>query len=207
MSLNGKRVVETLGKWSGMAFLIAGVLVSVAAVATAAVLVTDMSQGMITGLPTMVGILVSYVGLLGLYPKLAAHSRRATLASVVLLLLPVGGITFWLGHALFVGQEFSYGDLLVGVVSGGFVVGLMLYGITSYRTQVPSQGVGLALVALAVPWMILLGSGMVYEGAAPVWIDFVATGVMGVLLVAIGYLTRGASPPAGRADPASDSPA
>jgi len=207
MSQYGKRMVETLGKWSGVAFLVAGVLVSAAAVAMGAVLVSDMSQGMITGLPTMVGILVSYVGLLGLYPKLAAHSRRAALVSVVLLLLPVGGIVFWLGHALIVGQEFSYGNLLVGVVSGGFVVGLTLYGITSYRLQVPSQGVGLALVALAVPWVALFGSGMVYEGATPVWIDFATTAVMGILLFAIGYLTRGASPPAGRADPAPDSPA
>ena len=187
--LDGTDWRRTLGKWSGIAFLVAGVSVSIAAIAMAVVLFTDMSQGMITGLPTMVGLLISYLGMLGLYPGLAARNRRAALAGIVLLLFPVIGIAFWLGHALVVGQEPSYANLLVGLVFGGFVIGLALYGITSYRLQVPSQRVGLALLALAVPWVVLLGSGIVYGGNAPAWLDFVATSMMGGLLLVIGYLT------------------
>lgn len=155
----------------------------------AVVLVTDMSPGMITGLPTMVGLLISYLGMFGLYPRLAARNRRAALASIVLLLFPVIGIGFWLGHDLIVGQMPPYVNLLIGLISGGFVIGLALYGITSYRLQVPSQRVGLALLALAVPWVVLLGSGIVYGGNAPAWLDFVATSMMGGLLLVIGYLT------------------
>ena len=179
---------RTLGKWSGIAFLVAGVSVSIAAIAMAVVLVTDMSPGMITGLPTMVGLLISYLGMFGLYPRLAARNRRAALASIVFLLFPVIGIGFWLGHDLIVGQMPPYVNLLIGLISGGFVIGLALYGITSYRLQVPSQRVGLALLALAVPWVVLLGSGIVYENA-PAWLDFVATSMMGGLLLVIGYLT------------------
>ena len=162
---------------------------SIAAIAMAVVLVTDMSPGIITGLPTMVGLLISYLGLLGLYPILAARNRRAALAGIVLLLFPVIGIGFWLGHDLIVGQMPPYVNLLIGLISGGFVIGLALYGITSYRLQVPSQRVGLALLALAVPWVVLLGSGIVYGGNAPAWLDFVATSVMGGLLLVVGYLT------------------
>lgn len=207
MPLNGTDWLESLGKWSGMAFLIAGALVSFAAIAMALVLVTDMSQGMITGLPTMVGLLVSYIGMLGLYPKLAARRRRAALTGVILLLLPVAGIAFWLGHALVIGQEPSYAGLLVGVVVGGFVFGLVVYGITSYRTRIPSRSAGLALLAFVVPWVVLLGSGVVYEGAAPAWIDFATTSVMGVLLLVIGYLTRAESLPAEREEPTPDATA
>ena len=186
--LDGTDWRRTLGKWSGIAFLVAGVSVSIAAIAMAVVLVTDMSPGMITGLPTMVGLLISYLGMFGLYPRLAARNRRAALASIVFLLFPVIGIGFWLGHDLAVGQMPPYVNLLIGLISGGFVFGLALYGITSYRLQVPSQRVGLALLALAVPWVVLLGSGIVYENA-PAWLDFVATSMMGGLLLVIGYLT------------------
>ena len=186
--LDGTDWRKTLGKWSGIAFLVAGVSVSIAAIAMAVVLVTDMSPGIITGLPTMVGLLISYLGLLGLYPILAARNRRAALAGIVLLLFPVIGIGFWLGNDLVVGQMPPYVNLLIGLISGGFVIGLALYGITSYRLQVPSQRVGLALLALAVPWVVLLGSGIVYENA-PAWLDFVATSMMGGLLLVIGYLT------------------
>lgn len=186
--LDGTDWRKTLGKWSGIAFLVAGVSVSIAAIAMAVVLVTDMSPGMITGLPTMVGLLISYLGMFGLYPRLAARNRRAALASIVFLLFPVIGIGFWLGNDLVVGQMPPYVNLLIGLISGGFVIGLALYGITSYRLQVPSQRVGLALLALAVPWVVLLGSGIVYENA-PAWLDFVATSMMGGLLLVIGYLT------------------
>lgn len=186
--LDGTDWRRTLGKWSGIAFLVAGVSVSIAAIAMAVVLVTDMSPGMITGLPTMVGLLISYLGMFGLYPILAARNRRAALASIVFLLFPVIGIGFWLGNDLVVGQMPPYVNLLIGLISGGFVIGLALYGITSYRLQVPSQRVGLALLALAVPWVVLLGSGIVYENA-PAWLDFVATSMMGGLLLVIGYLT------------------
>jgi hypothetical protein len=187
--LDGTDWRRTLGKWSGIAFLVAGVSVSIAAIAMAVVLVTDMSPGMITGLPTMVGLLISYLGMFGLYPILAARNRRAALAGIVFLLFPVIGIGFWLGHDLVVGQMPPYVNLLIGLISGGFVIGLALYGITSYRLQVPSQRVGLALLALAVPWVVLLGSGIVYGGNAPAWLDFVATSMMGGLLLVIGYLT------------------
>jgi hypothetical protein len=120
---------------------------------------------------------------------LAARNRRAALAGIVFLLFPVIGIGFWLGHDLVVGQMPPYVNLLIGLISGGFVIGLALYGITSYRLQVPSQRVGLALLALAVPWVVLLGSGIVYGGNAPAWLDFVATSMMGGLLLVIGYLT------------------
>ena len=187
--LDGTDWRRTLGKWNGIAFLVAGVSVSIAAIAMAVVLVTDMSPGMITGLPTMVGLLIPYLGMFGLYPRLAARNRRAALAGIVLLLFPVIGIGFWLGHDLVVGQMPPYVNLLIGLISGGFVFGLALYGITSYRLQVPSQRVGLALLALAVPWVVLLGSGIVYGGNAPAWLDFVATSMMGGLLIVIGYLT------------------
>lgn len=172
----------------------------------ALVLVTDMSQGMITGLSTMVGLLVSYIGMLGLYPKLAARRRRAALTGVILL-LPVAGIAFWLGHALIIGQEPSYAGLLVGVVVGGFVLGLGVYGTTSYRTRIPSRGVGLVLSAFVVPWVVLLGADFVYEGAAPAWIDFATTSVVGVLILVIGYLTRAESPSAEREETTPDATA
>lgn len=196
-----------LEKWSATAFLLAGVLVSFGAVAMALVLTTDMSQGLMTGLPTMIGLLISYLGMLGLYPRLATRHRRAALAAVGLLLFPVVGIAFWLGHALVIGEEPSYADLLVGVVFGGFLIGIALYGVTSYRTQVPSRRAGLALLAFVIPWAVLLGSGIVYGGAAPEWLDFVTTGVMGILLLIIGYLTWTESPAPDCEESTTDLPA
>jgi membrane associated rhomboid family serine protease len=90
---------------------------------------------------------------------------------------------------------------------GGFVFGLVVYGITSYRTRIPSRSAGLALSAFVVPWVVLLGAGFVYEGAAPAWIDFATTSVMGILLLVIGYLTRAESPPAEREEPIPDATA
>lgn len=198
----GTKLWKKVEKWSAPAFLIAGGLVSIATVAMGFVMITDRSQGMLTGLPTMVGLLISYIGMLGLYPRLASRKPRAALASVALLLAPFGGIAFWLGHALIIGQEPSYAGTLVGFVFAGFVLGIVLLGVTSYQAQVPSSRVGVALTAFAVPWVVLLGSGMVYGGAAPEWIDFIATGSMAVLLLVIGYLIWNESSTIDRGKPA-----
>lgn len=198
---DGTNLSERVATWSGPAFLIAGGLVAIATVVMGLAMITEMSQGLLTGLPTMVGLLVSYIGMLGLYPGLSRHRPRAALASVVFLLAPFGGIAFWLGHALIIGQEPSYAATLVGIVFAGFIVGIVMLGATSYQAETPSRRVGVALAAFAVPWVVLMGSAVVYGGAVPVWIDFVATGLMAVLLLAIGYLTWNDSSPTNRGEP------
>lgn len=206
MGIDGTSLWKNVEKLSAPAFLIAGGLVAIATIAMGFVMITDRSQGLLTGLPTMVGLLISYIGMLGLYPKLASRRPRAALASVVLLLAPFGGIAFWLGHAIIIGQEPSFAGTLVGFVFAGFVLGIALLGATSYHAQVPSSRVGLALTAFAVPWVVLLGSGVIYGGAAPVWLDFIATGSMAVLLLVIGYLIRNESSSINRGE-ASPNPA
>lgn len=174
-------------KWSAVAFLVAGVLVSVATVALGLVLVTDRSQGMITGLPLMVGLLISYIGILGLYPRLANRARRAARAGVLLLLAPVVSLIAFLGYEFAVGGEPPFVGPLFLTVFVGFALGIVLFGTTSYRTEVPSRNVGLALLVFAIPWFLLIGSMSVYGGEGPAWLDFANTGLMAVALLAVGY--------------------
>lgn len=193
-----------IGKGSTAAFIVAGLLSSIGTIAMGLVLITDMTQGAITGLPSMLGLLSAYVGILGLYPRLADRRHWAALAGVGLLLTPVVGIVGILAHAIVVGGEPPFVGPLFLVIMIGFALGITLFGATSYLTEEPSRGVGLALLAFAIPWFVRLGSLSVYGAEGPPWLDFVTTGVTAIALLAVGYLLWIEAPTTNREEPAPE---
>lgn len=173
----------------------------VAAVGLAIEVVTGTSvQGPIVGIPSFVGLLVGYVGLLGVYSLLRDPAPRLALAGVILVLAPVVTIVLVLLHAVTVGGEPPFADTIFMVMGVGFALGIALFGLASLRTETPSRGVGVFLIVWAVPWLLLVGLGA--ENIAVV--DFVISALNAVAVLAIGYLLRVQRPSPSRGDTAPE---
>lgn len=190
---------ESLERWCGTIFLVAGVLLLFTAVGFVLEVVTDMAlQGPILGIPQFLGLLVGYVGLLGLYSLLRDTAPRLALAGVVLVVAPVVTIVLVLVHALTMGGEPPFADTIFMVIGVGFAVGIALFGVASLRTETPSRGVGVCLLVWAVPFLLLVGLGA--ENSATV--DLVISALNAVAVLGIGYLLRTQRPSTRRGESA-----
>lgn len=197
----GSRVYwDSLARWSATTFIAAAGLLLVTTVLFALEAFTALSpEGTVTGITSITGLTLSYVGLLGLYPRLADRTPRLALASVALVGLPAIALVVLLtwgvsGHALSVvplppdvipafGRVFVTVFLLFGM-------GITLFGVASLRSPSVSHTVGLLLLVLAATWFVLLGASSVYGTAFPARLDFAIFGVMAVTLLAIGNRFR-----------------
>lgn len=188
---------RVLNRWCSTAFLVAGGLLLIATVLSALEVFTTLSpEGTLTGPIFFIGLIVSYVGLLGVYPKVADQSPRLALAGVVLVGLPaimlivlvVWGVS---GHAL---QQVpvppavipAFGMVLIVVILL-FGLGIAVIGVASLRSPPVSQTIGFLLLILAATWFGLLSATSVYGSTFPPWLDFTATGIMAVTLLAVGF--------------------
>lgn len=187
MSISDTAPLRRLGKWGGPIFLIAGGLLLITAIGLAVEVVTGMSlQGPIIGVPQFAGLLISYIGLLGLYSLVRDRSPRLALIGIVLILGPVIAILVFIGYEVTVGGEPPFVDTIFMVIGVGFALGIALLGIASLRAETLSRDIGISLLVLAVPFLLLVVLGA--ENSAI--IDFVISGLTAGALLAIGYLLQ-----------------
>lgn len=139
-------------------------------------------------LSPFLGFIISYFGLLGLYPRLADSIPLARV-SLLLLLIPVIVLLVYIATAL-IGTEFLFAEPVSFGAFILFALGIVLFGVGSYQTGVPSREAGLSLLALAAAWFVLLGAGLI--DGFPVWqpVVFGTSAIMTVALLVIGYLLR-----------------
>lgn len=181
------KVWDLLEQWSAIIFLVAGVLLLITAVGLAVEVVTDMSlQGPLIGIPQFLGLLIAYVGLLGIYPHLRDHAPQLALVGILLILAPIAAIILILAYSVAVGGEPPFAGLAFMVIGLGFALGIGMFGLASIQTEIPSRGVGLFLLMWAVPWLLLVALGA--ENSAVV--DFVISMLNAVAVLGIGYLLQ-----------------
>lgn len=188
----------TLNRWRGKAFLAAGGLFLVSPFAKALILITDIPlPELAIALLAFSGLLASLCGLLGLYPDLSEQAPRHALAGGLATVIAAGvtiGVFVWLiVHQILTATSYfatpgspprlAFVSLVVAMALGFTVV-----GTASVRVAVPSRTVGGLLVALAIPWVVVLSAGAVYGPEIPVWISLSTYGAIPVGLLATGFV-------------------
>jgi len=196
-----------LPKWQPVAersatlFLAGGGLLLVSATLFTVQALTPLSvEGLLTGLTGFLGILLSYVGMLGLYPWFVTRTPRLAHAGVVLVALPttvIAVLLVWgVATHLPVGAVPAPMDVLpdIGRVLVAtfllFAGGAGVFGGASLRTGIPSRTTGVLLLGFAAMWVVLLGASSVYGSTFPAWLDALTFGLMAIALLGIGQSLR-----------------
>lgn len=207
---------RTLAERSALLLLLGGGLSLVTAALFAVEALSILSiQGLLTGVTGSAGIILSYAGLLGLYPWYAERTPRLARAGFVLVALPTLVITVLLVWGLASHLPFGTVPSPIDVLPGhGLIfvltflllaVGVGTFGVASLRTGIPSRPTGILLVGLAATWGVLLGASGVYGSKFPAWLDALSFGMMATFLSGIGYALRRKSPPRDRTGEAAES--
>lgn len=195
MSSRDSVVWETLDHWRPNAFLAAGGLFFASPLAKALVLLTGGPlPDIMVAILAFSGLTAALVGVLGFYPGLAAHVPRHALAGVVTTVIATGvtvGVFLWLLSSM-TGvaapaepPALAFVSLIV-VLAGTFAVN----GTACLRAAVPSRAVGGLLLALAVPWVVLVSVGAVYGSELPAWISLPTYGAVPLGFLLAGYVLR-----------------
>jgi hypothetical protein len=199
----------TLERWSPTAFLAAGGLF---------VLPTAIfGFGAVTGRGNVVSpaivfvlLLVVFVGLLGLYPRLAREDSILAVSGIGLLSVTAAVIVSTLAAvALPIGPTFGKPHILaiVTTVVVGSTLTLATFGVASLRTGVRSRLVGGSLLVMAAGDLSILVAMQIYGDPTPAWVGFVVGGLFVTSLGSIGYVLRTGSIPAERSESTGDLPA
>lgn len=218
MHTHATRPWDALEGWDGPVFLVAGALLLVAAGINAVNVITSIptQQGVLLALEGATGfggVLLSFVGLLALYPRLRGPSPRLARAGV---LLAAGPAAFFasllvacLGLAPLLGvpsvktviPSFAF---IVATILISYAIGITLVGLACLRTGVPSRTVGRLLLVVAAAWFGLFAAVLVFRYDTPTWVTFLQTAAMAGPFLAIGVRLRSGDDPAGRTRPAAD---
>lgn len=203
-----KRQWERLEQWSAPLILAGGTVLLIDA------LVHGMNAFM--GVPTPpafrgvlwgVGFFGVYLGLLGFYPGLANQTPNlARAGAVAAAVASVGNAViavWWVGRSLLPTLPMPNESAAVnGVVITAMVLGFLLFGSASTRTDVPSRVVGLLLLLTPVVAVIaLLVRGFILVDLPQYAGGFLSIGAASVVILAVGYLLHTGGDLTGRVEP------
>jgi len=199
-------VWATIERWSPIAFLAAGGLF---------VLPTAIfGFGAVTGTGNVVSpavifvlMLVVFIGLLGLYPRLAKADSSLALGGVGLLAVTAAVIISTLA-VVALPTELRLGKPHILAIVTTVVVGSTLtfatFGVASLRTGVHSRLVGGLLLAMAAGDLSIFVAMQVYGDPSPAWVSFVVGVLFVVSLGSIGYVLRTEITPAESSESTGD---
>ncbi|MDX1748464.1 MAG: hypothetical protein R3324_21225, partial [Halobacteriales archaeon] len=136
MALVGEKRLISLEKRSSTAFLVSGTLMASTAVLSLLDLTTPASLGdEATGLPLVVGILVSYAALIGLGSTLSVRTQRLARAGLGLLVVPfLANLFVIFVYASSVETVPAPVEILVVLLWGSIGVGALVLGVGSLHT-------------------------------------------------------------------------
>ena len=206
MTITADRTLESLERRSGSAFMLTGVLILASLIVPIGLeALTDWSWA--SGL-VLIGLAVVTVsvGLLGLYPRVNDRTPRLALAGVgatTVAGVAALGLIALVGVA--VGGEFvampsiaepmSVFTLLGLSMASGSSLGLLLFGIATWQTEVPSRTVGGLLMAgglsLLFPVVVELLC-LTFGVNTPPWLLFPVIGGIALDTMVIGYRLKNA---------------
>lgn len=201
---------ETLERWSPTAFLLAGGLLAVFAVLVG--LEVFLGVNAPQALVAVPGLLAGFVGLFGLYPRLADADSRFALGGVAVLSL--AGISLLVILLWVAALTATYGIdsvkppapiILTTIVLA--ILGYVLVGVASVRAAVPSRTVGLLVLAPPATLALMVLTGILSGGNPPGWTSFLFSGLQAVAHLGIGYVLRTERRPGKRTDATGDMPA
>lgn len=181
-----------LEKWSPMVFFTAGGLFALLSVLSGLNAVAETGIALSPAV-VFVCMLVVFVGLLGLYPRLADRDIRLAkvgiglLGGTVAISIPAIGV-FTPSTGLFVGETTALA--LVIAVAFGATLTVVTFGFAMHRTGAYLRPVGDLLLLMAASTSVMIGAMVVYGHSTPSWIPPVVNGSVGMSLGAIGFVLR-----------------
>lgn len=207
----GTSLWDSLEKWDATVFLVAGGLLFVTTAINALDVFTPIAtqEGIlltIEGATGFGGVVLFFVGLLGLYPRLADAEPRLAGAG---LLLAIGPGIFFFGLLVVCSGFATLLDipslkalipsfsLITATILVSFTIALTLFGVCSLRASVPSRTVGGLLLVVAVAWFGFFGAMLIFRYQTPTWVTFLQTTLLAIPIVAIGFRLRAAVEPTG----------
>lgn len=203
-----------LEKWSPLAFAGGGV----AWLLLMGIIAGNMASGGST--PTWIvplflvpGLLLGYVGLLGIYVRVADRSPRLARAGVAVVAIATALVTFAVVYTVATstvdeGPPSPVFPLIILTTVLSFVI----LGIASARTETPSRTLGLLVMVPGVAWfgdVVYIGISSALGIREVAGISLVVVPMMGVVIaslamVAIGYLLQTRFPATDRSEAAPD---
>ena len=187
--------------WSPMVFMIAGGLLFVATAINGIDLFTPVATQkgtllFIEGLTGFGGVVLSFVGLLGLYPRLADAELRLARAGVSLAVLPAAFFFTLLVVCTMLAPLLGFPSLktlvpplrlITETTLILYAVATTLFGVASLRSSGLPRIVGGSLLLVAVTWFGFFSALVIYQYEIPIWVTFVQSITLTVSLIAIGY--------------------
>lgn len=211
MRRSSTRRWDSLEPWSPTLFLVAGPLVLVVLTVELIRWLTGVTIPEVAYWPLFpLGMGLSLVGLIGLYPSLVGRARRLALTGLALGLLGVVALLGGTAVLVVTAPPGPYPGNL-GVPGIAFLLGLLvfvpafgLYGVAALRTGTPSRRIGaLLLVVSLVQFVELLGAlfvfpsadGAIAYSASYLLFETVTYGTIVTAMITVGYtLGREAAP-------------
>ena len=187
---------NSLEQWRSLAFLAPGV--GFLLVTINAVLILVANTGMnLSPLVHLGLVLVAYVGLLGLSPRLVERAPR--LGRVCQVFVLIVGVEIVLTFAVGLLPSLMSRPLFAVTVAMGVLgsaLTMTVFGATTLWTRAYSRRVGGFLLLAAVGLSIVIVKALLFgDVGGPQWVPVVDNGIVGLSLIAVGGLLRTESEP------------
>jgi hypothetical protein len=190
---------KLLERRSPTLFLSAGVLLLGYAALNGLVAFSDMAYVAVEDVVAPAGLVVGFLGLLGLYPGLVDRSPK--LARVGAVCVGLGGAAVAVitvqGLAVLAGLELtSAPGILLLLVALGMIPGYLSFGVATRRASGDRRTVGLFLLLPAVVFAAMLSQPFVYAAfgvlseTTMAWSNFGISSAQAVAHLLIGYKLR-----------------
>ena len=187
---------NSLERWRSLAFLAPGV--GFLLVTINAVLILVANTGMnLSPLVHLGLVLVAYVGLLGLSPRLVERAPR--LGRVCQVFVLIVGMEIVLTFAVGLLPSLMSRPLFAVTVAMGVLgsaLTMTVFGATTLWTRAYSRRIGGFLLLAAVGLSIVIVKALLFgDVGGPQWVPVVDNGIVGLSLIAVGGLLRMESEP------------
>jgi len=189
-------VWDSIERWRSLAFLAPGV--GFLLVTINAVLILVANTGMnLSPLVHLGLVLVAYVGLLGLSPRLVERAPR--LGRVCQVFVLIVGVEIVLTFAVGLLPSLMSRPLFAVTVAMGVLgsaLTMTVFGATTLWTRAYSRRVGGFLLLAALGLSIVIVKALLFgDVGGPQWVPVVDNGIVGLSLIAVGGLLRTESEP------------
>ena len=189
-------VWDSIERWRSLVFLAPGV--GFLLVTINAVLILVANTGMnLSPLVHLGLVLVAYVGLLGLSPRLVERAPRLGRVCQVFVLIVGVEIVLTFGVSLIpslMSRSFFAVTVAMGVL--GSALTMTVFGATTLWTRAYSRLVGGFLLLAALGLSIVIVKALLFgDVGGPQWVPVVDNGIVGLSLIAVGGLLRMESEP------------
>ena len=199
-------VLGTLERWSPTLFLVGGVAVIGFAVSMAVIMADSPPRSIFGG----VGFTLSFLALLGLYPGLADESPLLARAGAVFAVLGAVGFTvlFVKGVVQVAGMTPPAMLAPLAILNiAGILLGFLLFGAASLRTDAHAQTLGVLLLMPSLVFAVNFVRVAVLGAWSPSWAPALLGGLQALAMLSIGYVLRTESLPHESAEQPTDTAA